>query len=217
LFQRELANVRAVAQEREAVNRLVDERFALARFGGDQQRLTAARNLEQIEREISRVQDEIQKARRAGDNEAAAAGAARLAQLDQVAAQERDIASGRVQLEQEIARQRQEFLKQVEQQQQQIAQQQKKSREEQAKAAEAEFQRQRTRIRELNTLGAGVIQGVDLRSNEGASLFQQLTANAQDPALIEARLQTRRLGELVGLVERLTSLPVRTIGLLGVG
>jgi hypothetical protein len=122
-----------------------------------------------------------------------------------------------VQFEQEIARQRQEFLKQVEQQQQQIAQQQKKSREEQAKAAEAEFQRQRSRIRELNNLGAGVIQGVDLRSGEGAALFQQLTANAQDPALIEARLQTRRLGELVNLVQSLTNLPIRTIGALGVG
>jgi hypothetical protein len=217
LFQKELENVREIANERQRVNELVDSRFALARFGGDQQRLQAAKNLEAIEREISRVQADIRKARAAGDNEGAAAGAARLAQLDQVAAQEEAIASGRKQLEEEIAKQREEALKNLERQQQQIQQQQQKAREEQAKAAEAEFTRQRDRIRDLNRLGAGVIQGVDLRSGDGAALFQQLTANAQDPQLIESRLQSRRLGELVNLVGQLTGLPIRTIGALGVG
>jgi hypothetical protein len=196
LFEQELANVKAVADERAKVNELVDQRFLLARFGGDQQRLAAAQNLAQLEREIGRVQADVQAARAAGNQEEVNAGIARLGQLDQVAAQERDIASGRRQLEQQLGQQREQYLKQLEQQQQQAQQAQQKYLEEQAKAVEAENQRQVARIRELNTLGSGVIQGNDIRTAEGAALFLNLAANQQDPALIEARLQTRRLTEL---------------------
>jgi hypothetical protein len=196
LFEQEIANVKAVADERAKVNELVDQRFLLARFGGDQQRLTAARNLAALEREIGRVQADVQAARAAGNQEEVNAGIARLGQLDQVAAQERDIASGRRQLEQQLGQQREQYLKQLEQQQQQAQQAQQKYLEEQAKAVEAENQRQVARIRELNTLGSGVIQGNDIRTAEGAALFLNLAANQQDPALIEARLQTRRLTEL---------------------
>jgi hypothetical protein len=196
LFEQEIANVKAVADERAKVNELVDQRFLLARFGGDQQRLTAAQNLAALEREIGRVQADVQAARAAGNQEEVNAGIARLGQLDQVAAQERDIASGRRQLEQQLGQQREQYLKQLEQQQQQAQQAQQKYLEEQAKAVEAENQRQVARIRELNTLGSGVIQGNDIRTAEGAALFLSLAANQQDPALIEARLQTRRLTEL---------------------
>jgi hypothetical protein len=196
LFEQELANVKAVADERAKVNELVDQRFLLARFGGDQQRLTAAQNLAALEREIGRVQADVQAARAAGNQEQVNAGIVRLGQLDQVAAQERDIASGRRQLEQQLGQQREQYLQQLEQQQQQAQQAQQKYLEEQAKAVEAENQRQVARIRELNTLGSGVIQGNDIRTAEGAALFLNLAANQQDPALIEARLQTRRLTEL---------------------
>jgi hypothetical protein len=196
LFEQEIANVKAVADERAKVNELVDQRFLLARFGGDQQRLTAAQNLAALEREIGRVQADVQAARAAGNQEQVNAGIVRLGQLDQVAAQERDIASGRRQLEQQLGQQREQYLQQLEQQQQQAQQAQQKYLEEQAKAVEAENQRQVARIRELNTLGSGVIQGNDIRTAEGAALFLNLAANQQDPALIEARLQTRRLTEL---------------------
>jgi chromosome segregation ATPase len=195
----------------------VDKQLAAQRFGGDQQRAEAAQRAIDIEKEIIRVQKDIQAARAAGRKEEVDAGITRIGQLDQVLAKERDIATGRKKLEEDLAKQREEAIKAVAQQQQQIQQQQQKAREEQRKAAEAEFNRQRSRIRDLNTLGAGVISGTDIRSSEGASLFQQLTANAQDPNLIEARLQTRRLGELVNLVAGLTNLPIRTIGALGVG
>jgi methyl-accepting chemotaxis protein len=214
IFQQELDNIKKAADERKKINEFVDKQIQAFRFGGDQQRGEAAQRAIDIEKEIVRVQKEIQAARQAGDKDAVEAGIKRIGQLDQVLAKENDIASGRKKLEEDIAKERDKALQQ---QQQQIQQQQKKVQEEQRKAAEAEFNRQRSRIRDLNTLGAGVIQGVDLRSNEGASLFQQLTANAQDPALIEARLQSRRLGELVNLVAGLTNLPIRTIGALGVG
>ena len=220
LFEQELANVKAVADERARVNELVDQRFLLARFGGDQQRLQAAQNLAQLEREIGRVQAEVQAARAAGNQAEVNAGIARLGQLDQVAAQERDIASGRRQLEEQLGQQREQYLQQLEQQQKAAQQEQQKFLEEQRKAVEAEQQRQTARIRELNTLGAGVIGGTDIRTAEGAALFLNLAANRQDPALIEARLQTRALQDLrrsvTSLVEGLTGLPtVRIPGAIG--
>jgi hypothetical protein len=215
LFAQEIEQVQAVANERQRINELVDQRFLLARFGGDQQRLDAARNLAALEAEVGRVQADVQAARAAGDQAAANAGIARLGQLDQVAAQERDIASGRQQLEETLAEQRDQYLQQLQQQQEQAQQEQEKFLEEQRKAIEAEQQRQAERIRELNTLGSGVIEGNDIRTAEGAALFLQLAANRQDPALIEARLQTRRLTEIRqevrALVEGLTGLPVLNI------
>jgi hypothetical protein len=196
LFEQEIANVKAVADERKRVNDAVDQAVNLARFGGDQQRLAAAQRVAEFEREIIRVQQEVQAARAAGDQVAVNAGIQRLGLLDQVAAKERDVASGRQQLEQQIAQQREQYLQALNEQQKKSEEEQKKFAEERAKAIEAENQRQVARIRELNTLGSGVIQGNDIRTAEGAALFLNLAANQQDPALIEARLQTRRLTEL---------------------
>jgi phage-related protein len=220
LFEQEIEQVKAVADERKRVNDFVDQQFNLARFGGDQQRLEAANRVAEIEREIIRVQGEVQAARNNGDQAAVNAGIQRLGLLDQVGAKEANIASGRQQLEQQIAEQRDQYLKQLEEQQKQAQQQQQAFLQQQQKALEAEQARQTDRLRELNTLGAGVIEGSDIRTSEGAALFLQLAAQQQDPALIEARLQTRRLTEIrqavVGLVEGLTGLPtVRIPGALG--
>jgi hypothetical protein len=215
LFEQEIANVKAVADERKRVNDAVDQAVNLARFGGDQQRLAAAQRVAEFEREIVRVQQEVQTARAAGDQVAVNAGIQRLGLLDQVAAKERDVASGRQQLEQQIAQQREQYIQAINEQQKAAEQEQKKFAEERAKAVEAENQRQAARIRELNTLGSGVIEGNDIRTAEGAALFLNLAANRQDPALIEARLQTRRLTELrdavVGLSAQLAG-PVVQIG-----
>jgi hypothetical protein len=220
IFEQEIANVKAVADERKRVNDAVDQAVNLARFGGDQQRLAAAQRVAEFEREIIRVQQEVQAARAAGDQVAVNAGIQRLGLLDQVAAKERDVASGRQQLEQQIAQQREQYLQALNEQQKKSEEEQKKFAEERAKAIEAENQRQVARIRELNTLGSGVIEGNDIRTAEGAALFLNLAANRQDPALIEARLQTRALQDLrrgvTQLVEGLTGLPtVRIPGALG--
>jgi hypothetical protein len=64
-----------------------------------------------------------------------------------------------------------------------------------------------------------VIGGSDIRTSEGAALFLQLASQQQDPALIEARLQTRRLTEIrQGIVQLVNQfgLPVVQIG-AGVG
>ena len=80
---------------------LIDEQF-----GGDSKRFKASQNILAIESEIARVENEIFLAQLAGNDEAQAAGAKRLAQLDQLKAKEDDIASGRVAAEKEAAKTR---------------------------------------------------------------------------------------------------------------
>lgn len=193
LYEQELANLKKAADERLKVNEAVDQILLLQSVGGDSQRAEAKKQLLAIEQEIARVQEEIAAARKADDSEAVNAGAARLAQLDQAAAVERDIASGAL-------KQREEFQKQSEKQiadqskaQQQYAQQQTKIFEEQQKAAAAEAKRQEERLTKLNTLGAQTIKSQDVRTTEGASLVLQTIAGGQDPALIQQRLQTKYL------------------------
>jgi hypothetical protein len=77
--------------------------------------------------------------------------------------------------------------------QEEIFKYQQKVLEEQQKAAEAEAKRQEERLTKLNTLGSQTITGSDIRTAEGAALVLQLTANAQDPRLIQERLQTKLL------------------------
>jgi hypothetical protein len=93
------------------------------------------------------------------------------------------------QQQQLIQQQQAEYAKQ----QQAIAQEQARFAEERRKAEEAEFNRQSERIRELNTLGSRTVQTADIRTQEGQDIVLGLAANAQDPALIEARLQTKQL------------------------
>jgi hypothetical protein len=87
----------------------------------------------------------------------------------------------------------QAYQQQQQQAQQQYAQEQARIFAEQRKAAEAEAKRQEERIRKLNTLGQQSINVADVRSVEGANLVLQTAAQAQDPALIQARLQTKLL------------------------
>lgn len=77
--------------------------------------------------------------------------------------------------------------------QEEYAKEQQRIFEEQRKAAEAEAKRQEERLQKLNTLGEATVNAQDIRSTEGASLVLQLAANAQDPRLIQERLQTQLL------------------------
>lgn len=198
---------RQIAGERQRVNQFVDQQVALAAFGGNQQRLEASRRVVEIEREIARVNADIDAARAAGNQQAVDAGVARIAQLDQVAAKERDIANGRAEIEKQLeerrrqsveaqrqaAQQQQEAVRQQQQAAQQQAEAQRKAFEEQAAAAAAEAERQEARIRSLATVGQQTIQGGDIRSTEGARAFLSAAAGAFDPNLAELRAQTKLL------------------------
>lgn len=196
LFNTQLENIRQLADERKRVNDFVDGQLALQQFGGDSQRLEASRRVADIETEIARVQAEVQQARDAGNNEALQAGITRIGQLDQVAAKERDIASGRAKFEEEVAKQRDEAIKQAQQAASQQAEAQRRAFEEQAKAAAAEADRQEKRIRALNSIGQQSIGVGDIRSTEGANQFIQAAAGAFDPNLAELRAQSRLLRQI---------------------
>ena len=76
------------------------------------------------------------------------------------------------------------------------AQEQQRIFQEQQKAAEAEAKRQEDRLRKLNTLGETSVQTSDIRTAEGAALVLNLANAAQDPALIQQRLQTKLLQKI---------------------
>jgi hypothetical protein len=203
LFDKQLADIKALADERQRVNEFVDQQIELARFGGDQRRLQASQNAAALEAEIARVTAEVTAARAAGDQAAANAGIERLAQLDQAAAKENDIASGKA-AEREAQRKflddqakaAQQQQQQAQQRQQQIQQEQQRIFEEQAKAAAAEAERQQKRIRALNSIGQQSISTGDLRSSQGASAFVQAAAGAFDPNLAQQRAQTKLLQKI---------------------
>ena len=207
---------KARLQQEELVNGLI----ALQQVGGDQERIKAAENLVAIEAEIVRAQEAAAAARAAGDDEAQRAALTRLQQLDQVQAKEQDIASGaakqREEYQKTFEKQQEEAAKSQQQQQQAVAQEQARVAEENRKAQEAEFNRQQDRLRQLNTLGSTTVSTADVRTSEGSALVLNLAANAQDPALIEARLQTKLLNAIAlataGAAANYFNSPVAIVG-----
>lgn len=113
------------------------------------------------------------------------------------------------------------FAQQQQQAQQAYAQEQARIREEQRKAAEAEAARQEERIRKLNTLGSQTIQATDIRTVAGATLVTDLAASAQDPAMIQQRLQTKLLEKIaVGIGQAAANYfntPVAIVGAARIG
>lgn len=226
LFDQRIANERKVLDERRKADeeatklrlqqeQTVNDLIAQQQFGGDTSRIKAAENLVAIEAEIARAQEAQAAARQAGDQEALKAATQRLAQLDQVQAKERDIATGlakqREEAQKTILKQQEDAAKQQQQQQQQILQEQARLAEERRKAEEAEFQRQEKRIRELNTVGSRTVQTADVRTQEGAALVLNLAANAQDPRLIAQRQTNKILQKIsTGLNENLNRIGIRT-------
>ena len=113
------------------------------------------------------------------------------------------------------------FAQQQQQAQQAYAQEQARIQEERRKAIEAEAARQEERIRKLNTLGQQSIKATDVRTVEGATLVTDLAASAQDPAMIQQRLQTKLLEKIaVGIGQAASNYfnqPVAIVGAARVG
>jgi hypothetical protein len=204
LFNKRIEGEKKIADERkkredeatklrEEQEKTVNDLITQQEFGGDNARIKAAENLVAIEAEIARAQEEQRKAQEGKDKEAADAAAKRLAQLDQVQAKERDIASGAAAQREFLQNRQQQLAEAQAKQQEEIFQQQQKFAEEQAKAQQAEFERQQKRLTELNTLGPRQVQTADVRTQEGQQLVLDLFNQQQDPALIQARLQTKSL------------------------
>ena len=204
IFDQRIANEKKISEEatklRAEQEKTVAGLLVSQQYNGDGDRIKAAENLIAINAEITRAEEAAAAARAAGDQEALAAAATRIQQLDQVQAKEQDIASGaagqRELYQKQFIKQQEEAGKQQEKYQQALMQEQAKAAEERRKAEEAEYNRQVARITELNTLGSRTVQTADVRTQEGAALVLGLLANEQDPALIEARLQTKALNAI---------------------
>jgi hypothetical protein len=166
-------------------------------FGGDSARLTAAENLAAIENEIARVEEQQRLAREAGDTAAADAATARLASLDQVAARERDIASGAAEEREAAAKAADELTKKLFAEAQKRADAEvaarKKIEEAQAAFRERQFEVDLARLEELNTVRTGSVEVGDIRSGGISAFFATLQ---EDPAVSEAKKQTAELTKL---------------------
>jgi hypothetical protein len=127
--------------------------------------------------------------------------------------------------EKQLLDQQQKALEQQQQAQQQqqqaVAQEQARIAEERRRAEEAEFARQQERVRQLNTLGSATVKTTDVRTAEGAALVLDLAASAQDPELIEARIQTKLLNQialgLAGAAANYFNQPVAIVGAARLG
>lgn len=195
------------------VNEFIAQRTQAEVAGAEQaaaRRQQAAFNIEAIEQRIALERQSLEAAREQNDMNAARAAVQRIDLLKDALSVEQQIADGReqelqkqqqlIENQQQFQRQQQAAVQAYQQQQQQAqqayAQEQARIFEEQRKAAEAEAKRQEERLRKLNTLGQQSISVADVRNVEGANLVLQTAANAQDPALIQARLQTKLLEQV---------------------
>lgn len=192
------------------VNEFIAQRTQAEVAGAEQaaaRRQQAAFNIEAIEQRIALERQSLEAAREQNDMNSARAAVQRIDLLKDALAVEQDISNGRerqLQTQQQLIESQQQYDKQQQaavqayqqqqqQAQQQYAQEQARIFEEQRKAAEAEAKRQEERLAKLNTLGDQTIGVQDVRTTQGANLVLNLAANAQDPALIQQRLQTKLL------------------------
>lgn len=194
-----------IARQRQAINEYVNEQLALQQFDGDSQRLQAQRNLLAIQEEIRRVEQDGAAARVRNDEAGVKAAIQRIQQLDQVAAKEEEIASGRAKAEAEIAKQRDAALKAQQAQQAAFAQEQERyyrqvieQQQRQAIQFQATLQKnfeENNRIlanyRELATASTQAAQGADIRTDEGARNFIQALQGGFDPQLAVQRQQLK--------------------------
>jgi hypothetical protein len=169
-------------------------------------KIKAAQNVSAIEQRLALEKQALEAAREQNDARASRAAVERVKTLEAALRVEQQIADGRVsgvRDQQQLIASQQEFqqrqlagAQQQQQAQKNFADQQAKVFEAQQKAAADEANRQRDRLNNLNTLGATTIKSQDVRTAEGANLVLALASSEQDPAAIQARLQTRLLQQI---------------------
>ncbi len=192
---------RRAEAEAEAVQKIIDSALEQQRvdeqFGGDSNRAKAAENLTKLFAEQSRVEEQLAAAREAGDQKAIDALTSRLAVIDQVAARERDIASGAAKDREDAAKAAQkaveEAQKRAEQQAQAAERLASQVAEKQAQLQEQQFQIDLERANELANIRTGSVKVNDLRSGGISQFFETLQ---EDPAIAEAKKQRAELEKI---------------------
>jgi hypothetical protein len=197
--QREIFDQRIVGAQRveEFLRGQLDERQrAELDFAAqvEERKKQAALNIQALQDRINAEEQAVQEARDAGNLKAAKDGTARLRQLRQAEKIEKGIADGRVNFQQQAAGGNQQFGAAIAQQQRAAQSQQRMlASANNAIAATARAGAELARRAELARPVQGPVATADIRTAEGAKLVLGLGAQAQDPQLIEARLQTKQL------------------------
>jgi hypothetical protein len=189
---------RKAQAEADAVQSIIDANLEQIRvdqqFGGDSSRARAADNLLKIQQEIVRVEEQLQAARASGDQAAIDASTSRLATLDQVAARERDVASGAAKERERAAEEAEKAANQAIEDAKRLATEIQRVNEQiqskQEELATRQFEVDLARLEELNTVRTGSVEVGDIRSGGISAFFDTLK---EDPAIAEAKKQTAEL------------------------
>lgn len=196
----------------------------------EERKKEAARNVEAIEAKIKEEREAIEAAREGGDLKAARAGVNRLNQLKQAQRAEQQIVNARGQAERQQLRQFQQGNTAAQQFQNLITQQNDlflsgiQDAYAGANAALAQSARAAEQIRRMEELSRPTNQlatTADFRTAEGQALVLETAQQAQDPALIEQRLQTKLLNTIAagitGAASNYFSQPVAIVGAARLG
>jgi hypothetical protein len=160
----------------------------------EERKKQAALNIQALQDRIDAEEQAVEVARDAGNLKAAKEGTARIKQLRQAEKIEKNIAAGRISSQQQAAGGNQQFGAAIAQQQRAAQTQQRMlASANDAIAATARAGAELARRAELARPVQGPVATADIRTAEGAKLVLGLGAQAQDPQLIEARLQTKQL------------------------
>ena len=208
---------RRAEAEAQAVQRIIDASLEQLRideqFGGDSNRARAADNLNKLIEEQARVEEQLAAARAAGDQQAIDALVSRLATLDQVAARERDIASGAAKAREDAAKAAEDAAKEAERLAEQRARELERVNEQiltkQQEFADRQFELELDRARELATARTGSIEINDIREGGISAFFDTLQ---EDPAIAEARKQRQELEKIRKEIAKLNAEKVDILG-----
>jgi hypothetical protein len=192
---------RRAEAEAKAVQDIIDANLEQIRvdeqFGGDSSRARAADNLLKIQQEIVRVEEQLQAARASGDQAAIDASTSRLATLDQVAARERDVASGAAKERERAAEEAEKAANQAIEDAKRLATEIQRVNEQiqskQEELSARQFEIAMARAEELASVRTGSVEIQDIRSGGISAFFDTLK---EDPAIAEAKKQTKELEKL---------------------
>ena len=213
-FQQRVEQEQVVARKREAAATRVEEFLRTQLDQRQQAELEAAKQLEErkkqaalnvtaIEAKLEEEKRKNQEQREKGNIRDARASTERIRQLEQARRLEQGIVDGRVQANRQQAQQLQQGQTAAQQFQSLVARQNdaflsgfqnayagaNAALAQSARVAEEQARRMEALTRPTNAS----VNVADIRTAEGQALVQDVAAQAQDPALIEARLQTRAL------------------------
>lgn len=234
--QQELFNQRLAAAQRveDFLASKIDERQKAeleATKQLEERKKQAAQNVTAIEAKLEEEKRKNQEQREKGNIREARASNERIRQLEQARRIEQGIAEGRVQASRQQAQQLQQGQSAAQQFQSLIARsndaflkgfQDAYAGANQALAQSARVaEEQARRLQELTRPTNQLAQVADIRTAEGQALVLETAAQAQDPALIEARLQTRLLNTIAagisGAASNYFNQPVSIVGAARMG